>query len=157
MEGGDQSHQMDWGHLPQEWKYDYLIFLFLTWIGGVSSEWKCCSPRHSTVSSAWEKFPIGLALEFLPYETRVSSVWNCSANPYWDSSFFRMELQCQSVLALPLSAKKLQRLPNRLPINYDKQVGSVVRDSCGSDLSRLCGLLLLSLLLKFKFGRTILL
>ena len=68
-----------------------------------------------------------------------------------------MELQCQSVLALPLSAKKLQRLPNRLPINYDKQVGGVVRDSCGSDLSRLCGLLLLSLLLKFKFGRTILL
>lgn len=68
-----------------------------------------------------------------------------------------MELQCQGVLALHLSAKKLQRLPNRLPINYDKQVESVVRDSCGTELDRLCGLLLLSLLFEFKFGRTILL
>ena len=68
-----------------------------------------------------------------------------------------MELQCQGVLALHLSAKKLQRLPNRLPINYDKQVESVVRDSCGPELGRLCGLSLLSLLLEFKFGRTILL
>ena len=68
-----------------------------------------------------------------------------------------MELQCQSVLALPLSAKKLQRLPNRLPINYDKQVESVVRDSCGTEPSRLYELLLRLLLLEFKFGRTILL
>ena len=68
-----------------------------------------------------------------------------------------MELQCQGVLALHLSPKKLQRLSKWLPINYDKQVGSVVRDSCGTEPSRLCGLLLLSLLLEFKFGRTILL
>ena len=47
-----------------------------------------------------------------------------------------MELQCQGVLALHLSAKKLQRLPKRLPINCDKQVGSVVRDSCGAELGR---------------------
>lgn len=47
-----------------------------------------------------------------------------------------MELQCQGVLALHLSAKKLQRLPNRLPINYDKQVESVVKDSCGAELGR---------------------
>ena len=91
-----------------------------------------------------------MKLEFPPYETvvptpigtRVSSLWNYSANPYWHYS---------------LSPKKLQRLPNRLPINYDKQVESVVRDSCGTELSRLCGLSLLSLLLEFKFGRTILL
>ena len=38
-----------------------------------------------------------------------------------------------------------------------EHVESVVRDSCGIELSRLCGLLLLSLLLEFKFGRTILL
>ena len=38
-----------------------------------------------------------------------------------------------------------------------EHVGSVVRDSCGTELSRLCGLLLRLLLLKFKFGRTILL
>ena len=68
-----------------------------------------------------------------------------------------MELQCQSVLALHLPAKKPQRLPNRLPINYDKQVRSVVRDRCGTELDLLCGLSLLSLLLEFKFGRTILL
>lgn len=68
-----------------------------------------------------------------------------------------MELQCQGVLALHLSPMELQRLPNRLPINYDKQVESVVRDRCGTELGRLCGLSLLSLLLEFKFGRTILL
>lgn len=37
------------------------------------------------------------------------------------------------------------------------QVSSVVIDSCGTELGRLCGLLLLSLLFEFKFGRTILL
>lgn len=52
---------------------------------------------------------------------------------------------------------ELQRLPNRLPINYDKQVESVVRDSCGTELGRWCGLSLLFLLLEFKFGRIILL
>ena len=90
-----------------------------------------------------------MKLEFPPYETvvptpigtRVSPLWNYSAKGYW---------HC-------LSAKKPQRLPNRLPINYDKQVESVVRDRCGTELGRLCGLSLLSLLLEFKFGRTILL
>ena len=38
-----------------------------------------------------------------------------------------------------------------------EQVGSVLRDSCGSELGRWCGLSLLSLLLEFKFGRIILL
>lgn len=64
-----------------------------------------------------------MELEFLTYETvvptpigtRVSPLWNYSTKGYWHYS---------------LSPKKLQRLPNRLPINYDKQVGSVVRDSC---------------------------
>ena len=83
-----------------------------------------------------------MKLQFLLNETRVSSVWNYSSKAYW---------LCISPL------RNYKGYPNGFLLTTIEHVGSVVRDSCGSDLSRLCGLLLLSLLLKFKFGRTILL
>ena len=76
-----------------------------------------------------------MKLEFPPYETvvptpigtRVSSLWNYKGSPIG------------------------------LLLTTIEQVESVVRDSCGSELGRWCGLSLLSLLLEFKFGRIILL
>ena len=91
-----------------------------------------------------------MKLEFPTYETvvptpigtRVSSVWNYSAKGYW---------HCISPL------RNHKGSPIGFLLTTREQVGSVVRDSCGTELGRLCGLSLLSLLLKFKLGRTILL
>ena len=91
-----------------------------------------------------------MKLEFPPHETvvpigvgtRVSPLWNYSAKAYW---------HCFS----PLRSHKGS--PIGFLLTTIEQVGSVVRDSCGTELGRLCGLSLLSLLLEFKFGRTILL
>ena len=91
-----------------------------------------------------------MKLEFPPYETvvptpigtRVSSVWNYSAKAYW---------HCISPL------RNHKGSPIGFLLTTIEHVGSVVRDSCGTELGRLCGLSLLSLLLEFKFGRTILL
>ena len=91
-----------------------------------------------------------MKLEFPPYETvvptpigtRVSPRWNYSAKAYWH-------------YIAPLRNHKGS--PSGFLLTTIEHVGSVVRDSCGSELSRLCGLSLLSLLLEFKFGRIILL
>ncbi len=91
-----------------------------------------------------------MKLEFPPYETvvptpigtRVSSLWNYSAKGYWH-------------YIAPL--RNYKGSPSGFLLTTIEQVGSVVRDSCGTELGRLCKLLLRLLLLEFKFGRTILL
>ena len=91
-----------------------------------------------------------MKLEFPPYETvvptpigtTVSPLWNYSAKGCW---------HCISPL------RNYKGSPIGFLLTTIEQVGNVVRDSCGTELDRLCGLSLLSLLLKFKFGRTILL
>ena len=53
-----------------------------------------------------------MELEFLPYETRVSSVWN------W--SFSRMKLECQPVLALdhlPIQAQSKGATPRLIGLS----------------------------------------
>lgn len=91
-----------------------------------------------------------MKLEFPPYETvvpigvgtRVSPRWNYSAKGYWH-------------YISPL--RNYKGSPSGFLLSTIEHVENVVRDSCGTELGRLCGLLLLSLLLEFKFGRTILL
>ena len=76
-----------------------------------------------------------MKLEFSPYETVVPIGVDTRVSPLWN----------------------YKGSPIGFLLTTIEQVGSVVRDSYVTVLSRLCGLLLLSLLLKFKFGRTILL
>ena len=76
-----------------------------------------------------------MKLEFPPYETVVPTPIGTRVSPLWN----------------------YKGSPSGFLLTTIEQVGSVVRDSCGPELGRLCGLSLLSLLLEFKFGRTILL
>ena len=76
-----------------------------------------------------------MKLEFPPYETVVPIGVGTTVSPL----------------------RNYKGSPSGLLLTTIEHVGNVVRDSCGTELSRLCGLLLLSLLLEFKFGRTILL
>lgn len=74
-----------------------------------------------------------MKLEFPPYETvvptpigtRVSPRWNYSAKGYWH-------------YISPLRSHK--GYPSSFLLTTIEQVGCVVRDSCGTELSRLCGL-----------------
>ena len=76
-----------------------------------------------------------MKLEFPPYETVVPIGVGTTVSPL----------------------RNYKGSPSGFLLTTIEQVESVVRDSCGTELGRWCGLLLLSLLLEFKFGRTILL
>ena len=76
-----------------------------------------------------------MKLEFPPYETVVPTPIGTTVSPL----------------------RNYKGSPSGFLLTTIEQVGSVVRDSCGTELGCLCKLLLCLLLLEFKFGRTILL